>query len=339
MAYYFKLPLITEMTPVQQSTLDEPGPVAISGGPGTGKSVVSLWRHIRTHDIGTNTSLLLTYTKTLEHCLSSWASNENETAGQNVHRTQLWTEGYMTHFDEIIIDEAQDVTSTHYLTLMKYSSSISYGADDQQILYPAQATTEAELKALFPDNEPFELDQNFRNSYEIIRFVKAALPDYLIPENILSELQVNRETGILPKCMLSLGNTQKERAAVLDIIRQFTSEQHNIGILLPLKKEVDEMFQFLTSEGVTCSSYHNDHPAFGQIENVHVTTFKSCKGIEFDTVIIPDFASYKSKISQLDVCEENDYYVALTRAKRNLYLLCHRKLNEISADTYEIIRL
>ena len=66
MAYFFKLPSITDLTIGQQSALNEPKAIAISGGPGTGKSVVSLWRHIRNYGTGTKKSLLLTYTKTLE---------------------------------------------------------------------------------------------------------------------------------------------------------------------------------------------------------------------------------------------------------------------------------
>ena len=50
MAFYFRLPVITSLTIEQQAVLNEPGPIAVSGGPGTGKSVVSLWRHIRNHD-------------------------------------------------------------------------------------------------------------------------------------------------------------------------------------------------------------------------------------------------------------------------------------------------
>ncbi|WP_343606224.1 3'-5' exonuclease [Fluviicola sp.] len=335
MAYYFKLPLITEMTSVQQSTLDEPNPVAINGGPGTGKSIVALWRHIRTSSLGSKTSLLLTYTKTLEYCLSSWASKENTTAGINVHRTKSWTEGYMTSFDEIIIDEAQDLTSDHYSTLKEYSDSISYGADDQQILYPSQATTEAQLRELFPDNEPFELDQNFRNSYEILRFVSATLPNYLISQKILSELQANKTTGTLPQCIVTGGHDKKEKSAILNVINLFKSDRHNIGILYPLTKDVDKMHTFLEQQGVVCSSYHYKRNTFETIENVHVTTFKSSKGIEFDTVIIPNFSNYKHNIATLDICEENDYYVALTRAKRNLYLLCAEVPTGINASTFQ----
>ena len=66
MPYFFKLPTITDLTIGQQAALNEPNPIAISGGPGTGKSVVSLWRHIRNYGTGSKRSLLLTYTKTLE---------------------------------------------------------------------------------------------------------------------------------------------------------------------------------------------------------------------------------------------------------------------------------
>jgi len=52
-----------------------------------------------------------------------------------------------------------------------------------------------------------------------------------------------------------------------------------------------------------------------------VTTFKSSKGTEFDTVIIPEFENMFNNISNLDVIDENDYYVAITRAKRNLFLI------------------
>ena len=67
--------------------------------------------------------------------------------------------------------------------------------------------------------------------------------------------------------------------------------------------------------------FSTDDGNLGEIDNVHVTTFKSSKGTEFDTVIIPDFENMLTNIAQLNVIDENDYYVAITRAKRNLYLI------------------
>ena len=57
------------------------------------------------------------------------------------------------------------------------------------------------------------------------------------------------------------------------------------------------------------------------IKNIHVTTFKSVKGLEFDTVIIPNFDLFQINLDGLNTVTENDYYVALTRTRRNLYLI------------------
>lgn len=140
MPYHFKLPPVTDLTISQQSALYDPNPISISGGPGTGKSVVSLWRHIRNYGIGSKRSLLLTYTVTLERYLSASASSENINAGNAVDRTLWWITHKARNYDEIIIDEAQDVESGKYQIIQQYSNSISYGADDQQILFTNQAT-------------------------------------------------------------------------------------------------------------------------------------------------------------------------------------------------------
>ena len=64
------------------------------------------------------------------------------------------------------------------------------------------------------------------------------------------------------------------------------------------------------------------------IENVHITTFKSAKGLEFDTVIMPDFQYFKMNIAQLDVITENDYYVGFTRARKNLFLISNCQVSQ-----------
>jgi superfamily I DNA/RNA helicase len=337
MPYYFALPLLTEMTIVQQSVLDQPGPVAISGGPGTGKSIVSLWRHIRNYATGSNTSLLLTYTKTLTNYLAAAAKGENEEAGKNVERTNYWLIKYANSRQEIIIDEAQDTKQNKLITLKGLAKTISYGADDQQILYPNEATTQAELRTLFPDNHPYELDENFRNSYEILHFTQAALPNKLISHNILSALRKERSTGILPKSIVTGSNKIKQQKAILDIIVEFQSETHNIGILLPRKNDVDAIFEYLINAKIVCTKYFYTGSEIDEIENVHVTTFKSSKGIEFDTVILPDFHLWRWNISNLYVVDENDYYVAFTRAKRNLYLICDTEITSISKSVFQTI--
>lgn len=108
--YYFKLPPITDLTIAQQAALNETEQIALSGGPGTGKSVVSMWRHISNHQQGRN-SLLLTFTTTLKRYLEACCrGGNNATAAQQVGTS--CKNKYLTQtrrFSEIIIDEAQDL--------------------------------------------------------------------------------------------------------------------------------------------------------------------------------------------------------------------------------------
>lgn len=321
MAYFFKLPAITDLTIGQQAALNEPNAIAISGGPGTGKSVVSLWRHIRNYGTGSRRSLLLTYAKTLETYLAASARSENANAGNAVNRTYWWTTHHVQKYDEIIVDEAQDVENGRYSTIKNYSGVVSYGADDQQIVYKNRATTQQQLAAIFPNNRSYVLDENFRNSYEIMLFVKALFPQKLVPQSTLNNLLQEGRRGNKPILLVSNNNAAKKSQAIIDVISQFKSATHNIAILVPLQNHVNTYATIIRNAGIQCSSFSTDDGSLGEIDNVHVTTFKSSKGTEFDTVIIPDFENMLTIIAQLNVIDENDYYVAITRAKRNLYLI------------------
>lgn len=321
MAYFFKLPAITELTIGQQAALNEPNAIAISGGPGTGKSVVSLWRHIRNYGMGSKKSLLLTYTKTLETYLAASARSENENAGDAVDRTYWWTTHHVKNYDEIIVDEAQDVEGGRYTTIKNYSGVVSYGADDQQIVFRNRATTQKQLAAIFPTNRSYVLDENFRNSYEIMHFARALFPNKIIPQSTLNNLIQESRRGNKPILLVSNNNAAKQIKAIIDIINQFKSDTHNIALLVTLPRHVDTYYNIISKAGIKCSRYATGDGEIDTIENVHITTFKSSKGTEFDTVIIPDFGNMLINIAQLNVIDENDYYVGITRTKRNLYLI------------------
>ena len=327
MAYFFKLPLITDLTIGQQSALNDPNPIAITGGPGTGKSVVSLWRHIRNYGIGGTKSLLLTYTKTLQHYLSISASSENNDAARSVNRTYWWLSHAPSNYDEIIIDEAQDVDNETNNKIKRFSSKTSYGADNQQILDPKRATSESELTAIFKTN-PYTLSENFRNSFEILSFCSAFFPNKLISNDTLSNLRQENRRGNKPIVITTNSKQENQIKAITDIINLFKIDiaagTHNLAILVPLQKHVESFNKIVSSLNiVTNHTYYYEGLTFNGIENLHITTFKSAKGLEFDTVIIPDFQNYDWNIKNLDKAPitENDYYVAITRARRNLYLI------------------
>lgn len=335
MAYYFNLPLITQLTTDQQRAVEEIEALALSGGPGTGKSVVSLWRHIRNYVTGSKNSLLLTYTKTLEHYLKVSAKSRNTLAGNNINRTLWWLTHDTTDYDEIIIDEAQDIEKSTLEKFFKYTSDISYGADQRQSLYLNDKQLNNLLEWIntdyrFNNNVKITLNKNFRNSKEILLFTRSVFPDFMISQNTINAAS---STGLKPIMKLNIGiDINKQVEVIIDIINVYQSDTHNIAILVPFQNMVDFYYNAIKaklSNNIAASKYVSNDDLFSGLSGIHITTFKSSKGLEFDTVIMPEFHLYKWAIEKGHTITQNDYYVAFTRTKSNLFLLCKNKFPEI----------
>ncbi len=329
MSYYFNLPLITALTIDQQRAVDETSPLALSGGPGTGKSVVCLWRHIRNHSTGVCNSLLLTYTKTLEHYLRATAKSQDEDAAENIDRVFWWLTHNATDYEEIIIDEGQDIDIDKFQRFFNYTNKLSYGADERQSMYLSNENLKELLNWFSVDkrfnvNEEITLNRNFRNSREILEFTRSVFPNFLIPHNTIIGA---RQTGLKPIMKVNLGwGADNQINDIISIIDDFNSDTHNIAILVPFAAQVETFYSLIKDNlesDIEISKYQSENEDFEVLSGVHVTTFKSSKGTEFDTVIIPEFDSYSWNIvNRSSVVTENDYYVAFTRAKTNLFLLC-----------------
>ncbi len=331
--YYFNLPPITQLTIDQQAALNETNAIALSGGPGTGKSVVSLWRHISNHQRGKK-SQLLTYTTTLAKYLEMCSKSQNANASNNVNSSLSWMTSPRS-FQEIIVDEAQDLPSNYYEKLKNYSSIISYGADDAQILYPENSCSQSVLRNIFPNNKNYPLSRNFRSTQRIMQFAKTAFSEAYIPLSTIQGLANNQ--GDLPIMLISGGSkfevsNESQDKAIFDIINSFKADTHNIAILVPWKKQVDYFHEKVTSKH-TCTKYHEGMNGCKDISNLHITTFKSAKGLEFDTVIIPNFDRMIENTPSQFHLEWQDFYVAVTRARSNLYLITNNDMSFLNSVT------
>jgi superfamily I DNA/RNA helicase len=337
MPYYFNLPLVTELTQDQQMAVDEPNPLALSGGPGTGKSVVCLWRHIRNHSTGTSNSLLLTYTKTLEHYLRASARTQDEDAAQNIDRVYWWLTHNATDYDEIIVDEGQDIKKVKFQRFLHYTEKLTFGADERQSMYLSNEDLR-ELLGWFSTDEHFSrnveisLNRNFRNSKEILQFTRTVFPDFLIPHNTIIGA---KQTGLKPIMKLNLGwGAENQVDDIVGIINDFNSDTHNIAILVPFASKVNTYHNLLKDaldDNIELTKFQNEMDEFAGLAGVHITTFHSSKGTEFDTVIIPEFDRFSQLIANFDVITESSYYVAFTRARTNLFLLCNNGFPNIGS--------
>jgi superfamily I DNA/RNA helicase len=129
--------------------------------------------------------------------------------------------------------------------------------------------------------------------------------------------------AVLAFISFSCGTKVQYTTAVRD---EFNLDTENIAILVPFAAQVRSYYDLIKEElgdETEITKYENEQEGFDGLGGVHVTTFKSSKGTEFDTVIIPDFDSYSWTLANRpNVVTENDYYVAFTRAKTNLFLIC-----------------
>ncbi len=215
----------------------------------------------------------------------------------------------------LIIDEAQDILKDTHINFKRKYKKVSYSADNNQILYPDKQTTEQELNQIYK-NRTFTLSQNFRNSYEILEFVKNIFPNHGINNNLIEYAKYNRQIGQKP--ILFYSNNQNDLIKLLKKLGNTKS----IAILVPTVKLFYEYIIILDTCNVAYSAYN--HKQHGDIRNnifskIHLTTFKSSKGLEFDIVIMPNFENFNFFRYNGNVVTENDYYVGMTRAKEQLF--------------------
>lgn len=407
--FRFKLPTESMLTAKQKLAIKHNEPIAITGAAGSGKSVVLMWRHILNYSNARNKSILLTYTKSLHYYLKdsiiSYANDakiNNEKIANNIFKAgeiiELANSWKGQEYDEILIDEAQDIpeyctitkiiqiknnwgkwldnfnkdieiiknysvndTKTklkikdeiiklniwilssenkriqHYANnsiryICRFSKKISYCADNTQILYPEKGCTEKKLNEIIQNHKKIRLHENFRNTYKILNFVKYALP-FNIPHSILDRLKENNK-GSEP-IFFFVENKDKQFEILVKLIEQFNDGSTSIAVLSPHIAEVNSIKYYLQKinksklkEEINFSKYTNTEKDFIGIDFVHLTTYKSAKGLEFDVVIMPYFDNF-FKIGKEKILTNEDFYVAFTRAKKNLFLIGAKDIKNI----------
>lgn len=273
--------------------------------------------------------------------VSTAASFFKKNAGQN--------------YKEIIVDEAQDLTVQQLNGICSKAEKLSIGADFNQQIYKDKISQE-QAKNLLQNNEEFKLEKIYRNSFNILNFITQNWhPSLYTPE----ELELLRKEKLGKKPTLCIGVD-----FIFDIISEYgNSTTHNIAILCFKQENVEKYHKMLKNKGLEHTYYYSvyfddddDYKKYinGEIftnlteklSNLHITTFHSAKGLEFDTVIIPDFEIYESHFVDFKTMKKQGrknelkaLNVALTRAKLNLYLVANKEISFLKDEsTYTLLK-
>jgi DNA helicase IV len=343
-SFQFRLPSRLELTTIQKLAIDDDNSIFTTGVPGSGKTVVAIYRVARLN----NDSKLFTYTRMLTVAINGSVNTHLKAASNKVTSIYDWfarncqvrlgdiinsdeTILNVLHengisFEELIFDEAQDLPVSLYRSLTAVCNRISIGADDAQRVF-SQGTNEEELNEIFVDLTRHELDVNHRNTYDIFDFARHFVPENERAQNpnMLGFLELERR-GDKPTILL-----YNQRPDIINTLRQIINDNigSNIGVLLIHSTDVQAYYNLIRTEITTeCSYYYNRMPLADRTEvesdlkSILITTFKSAKGMEFDIVIVPEM-----QIINNDYITQ--FFVGCTRARANLFLFCQGNLPQI----------
>ena len=347
----------------------------ITGCPGSGKTTVSIYRLVRLSSQEVKVRLV-TYQNMLVLAIQNLA-NVQRVPTQQVSTFHRWycrltrcnfntdapptpqevisaldNIGLANHgMEELLIDEGQDLPPCVYDALPRYFRRVFVGADNAQQVHPHHGARmeqiEQSLRTNFPEYRRFALGRNFRNTYETYRFGRQFIPRTNLvacDEAILERLRHANRLG--PKPTVITYQDDNRRNEHLRVTLQ--NAYGNVAILCPLGpykenphyhsgESVDEVHQLLQGMGIAASKYHNQADVPQALQRYVVTTFKSAKGMEFNTVVIPR-VNFFTPIPA-------EWYVACTRARGQLFVYRDTRdpqcdpIAGFARDTYDSISL
>ncbi len=249
----------------------------------------------------------------------------------------------MVNWGHLIIDEGQDFEPDFYSFLyvagwQLKNAGITILADENQCLEEKNNSSlddiRNRLKIQDKDDREFHLTKNFRNTKqiaEIARYFYVGLSTG-IPE-------LPERNGNVPSIYISTSINGQ-----IDYICNYLRLKGalEVGVIVDNESDRQIFFQYLSKvlehyhvQTYTSQDYRNsDNLIFDKQGVVTVLNRKSCKGLEFDTVFVPQIQNLKTDDSNETTFKMN-MYVVCSRARSELIFMCNAKsLEEVGVLKY-----
>ncbi len=338
----FKLPNYSDLTNQQREVVNynPESNLVIQGYPGTGKSVLAIFKAKNFVEQEKKVLLLVfnrplkeyMYTGVKEASISleidtwhNWLKNfyllnfgcvppqytKFKYKWNEIHQQfHDLHEKYSNVYDQIVIDEGQDLPKELYECLFLLTNNITCMIDPDQKLFSTSARMNDILHILHV-MAPLTLQENFRNPKEIMEFAT------LYKDNNAKSVH---ESGEKPHLM-HVNNSDEQLQKIYALIKR-NYMLNSIGILTTtdyggtvynyLKEKNDDEYDLYAHFGETKKL------EFKNTDNlsVFVLSINCMKGLEFDSVIVPNFDTVFSTAFEM---EKNKIYCAITRTSGSFY--------------------
>ena len=269
-------------------------------------------------------------------------------------------------FDYIIIDEYQDISNIKYeltyKTAERNNAKVCAVGDDWQSIYAFSGSRIEYIynfKEYFKGAKEMRITQTYRNSQELINYSGEFVMrnPWQIKKNLVSDKHI--DNPIVERFFDSdLGpNEEVEclKKTILEIHKN--NPTHNILILARTNKGIDKcLADEMLIDGIDTKIIFKNYESI----KIDGMTMHKSKGLTYDEVILiglnKSFPSSKTGMSWIEELYRNKplaepiafaeerrlFYVALTRTKNHVYLLCDRqasKRSEFISELNNIIRV
>ncbi|MGN1359126.1 MAG: 3'-5' exonuclease [Kiritimatiellia bacterium] len=339
------LPKYNKLDPAQlqviQQILGHPGNHFVEGFPGTGKSVVLAHAAMRCQKQSQRGAIILTYTNALVACISEGVTTlPVMTIDHFVDNPQPHT--------SIFVDEAQDLSTVSFLKkkptlsiLRSHAERLIFAADSAQSLYEDRIPVET-LKQEFgvTPQRCYHLRVNYRMTKKMLNVLDALFPDRKLEVSTGSlvddvdvvygdaHTQTEEYAWVFRKAkeyaeprdpaVILFPTIQQMNDFVADIA-QGLPELSNRGSYTERQTRRQEFNQACIEQDLPLRFLGNGIGEFSESDAeamVYLMTMHSAKGLDFKTVLVPNCQEIPSNMRNL-------YYVALSRARSNLFLSAH----------------
>ena len=338
------LPKESELKDKQKEVLNLPvtDSYLVVGGPGTGKTVLAIYRAMRAiKESSYKPVILLVYNNPLKEYISSslkqlkiynidvstyhqwifdiyreyqFGTVPKDGSDFNWNRVVSAISRIGKKYFNIIVDEAQDFPVPLIDLLKRVSENRTFFIDPNQAIEEGKTNVSDFTRNMFTPDKVIKLTKGFRITKEISDFASLFCTKDKPPVSL-----GHGRKPVAIKC--ASGNFESLNALMEGIILRYPEK--NIGIITN-SRMITKVYEYLKEKlppeiPVLMHKPMTAHKLTFSISGVKIVSFGTMKGLEFDVVIIPLFDKIDSHKD--DFIDYNRVYVAATRTLGELYLL------------------
>ena len=219
---------------------------------------------------------------------------------------------FFAQFGYLFVDEMQDINKVQYQIIRmfyKHGVHIFGVGDTTQNIYTFRGSDNRYIKEFehrFPPAKVYYHSINFRSHHSIVKFASHISDIPMVPAP-------SCKTPVLPR-ICHFPNASHQYDAIKNIYQRCQADGASLAILSPLNDGIRQFRALMDARGEP-------------FNDMHMSTIHKAKGLEWDVVILVNMNDdcipmQKNKSSVDD--GRRLFYVAITRAKRELYIYFNR---------------